>query len=300
VSAAVGDQQGRLHLLTLTLTAGVVVSYSPAPVLAEDATVSRRYVRLPLTDGIGTVLVTAAPERLRIRVDAAGSAAILPPLVVAPSGEAADTVPALHVAVTYPASCRRFRGKADVPRLVHEATRDAGLSRPDVTAVRLLWCRQDGSRGEEALAVSTRRGPDIQCYELAAEGPGRIYETSWRCWPVPRGTGATTPFLAPALPVPDPQVKDLPVTVNAPGAALAEFQATPGGPPMAARAPVAPDGYGRFVVTGTRTEARDLLEREGVIMFLDGRGHPVSVLLVSARHPSDVWEEAAERPVVGP
>jgi len=69
---------------------------------------------------------------------------------------------------------------------------------------------------------------------------------------------------------------------------------------MAARARIAPDGYGRFVVTGARTEPRDLLEREGVIMFLDGRGHPLSVLLVSARHPADAWEEATAGPVVDP
>ena len=300
VSAAIRDEQGRLHLLTVTLTAGVAVSYSPAPVLADDASVARRYVRMPLTDGVGAALVSAAPDRLRMRVDSAGGAAILRPLVVPPLYVAADVVPPLQAPVTRAASCRGAREVEDVPRIVEEATREAGLSGSDVTSVRMLWCRREGARGEAALALGARQGPDIQCYQLDETAPDDSYETARQCWPVPRGAGTSTPFLAPALPVPGSQGNDLPVTVHAPGAAFAELQAAPAGSPTVARARVDPDGYGRFVATGMPAAPRDVLAREGAITLLDRSRHMISILLVSRQHPSDVWGEAANGSVREP
>ena len=255
---------------------------------------------MPLTDGVGAALVSAAPDRLRMRVDSAGGAAILRPLVVPPLYVAADVVPPLQAPVTRAASCRGAREVEDVPRIVEEATREAGLSGSDVTSVRMLWCRREGARGEAALALGARQGPDIQCYQLDETAPDDSYETARQCWPVPRGAGTSTPFLAPALPVPGSQGNDLPVTVHAPGAAFAELQAAPAGSPTVARARVDPDGYGRFVATGMPAAPRDVLAREGAITLLDRSRRMISILLVSRQHPSDVWGEAANGSVGSP
>ena len=297
VSAAVRDERGRVHVLTITLTAGVAVSYSPAPVLADDGSASRRYFRLPLTDGVGAALVTADPDRVRMRVDSAGSTAIVPPLVVAPPDQLPGTVAALPVPITRPASCASSPQAADVPRMVHEATRDAGLSGSDLTSVRLLWCRHDSIAGEAALALTARSGPDIQCYELGEEASDGLRSTAWQCWPVPRGTGSTAPFLAPDTALGSSPADVLALTAFAPGASTADVSAGP----LGSLPPGAREGGRRrlravspYPSPPARSRAFSSARVSSSSATREARRR--TVLAVRSRQPSDVWGEGADGP----
>jgi hypothetical protein len=297
VSAAVADEQGGLHLLAVTLTSGITVAYSPAPLLSDDATVSRRYLRLPLTDGIGTALVPARPDRLRIRVDGTGFESIVAPLTVARAAPAPDTEAAMRAPVTTTGSCQRSPQLGDVQNLVREATGDAGLAGTDVTGIRLLWCRQYGSRGEAAVALTAGHGPDIQCYESGETASDGLRTTSSQCWPVPRGTGATAPFLAPDLSSSSGPSGVLDLTVFAPGSTSADVRAGPLASPPLAAGPVAADGYVRFAVPLRARMSAEVFEREGIVVVRDGRGEANAILPARSRHLFDAWGEGSDGPL---
>jgi hypothetical protein len=178
-----------------------------------------------------------------------------------------------------------------VPQLVREATGDAGLAGSELTKVHLLWCRQDGPEGEAAVALAAVRGPDIQCYESIDRTAGGMPVTSSRCWPVPRGTGATAPFLAPDVTFGSPRPDVLGLTVHAPGASTAEVLPGPPGSVPLARTRVGADGYVRLAVPLTASTSGSVLDRESLVVLRDTRGHALDVLPVRSRHVSDVWGE---------
>jgi len=232
-----------------------------------------------------------------MRIDGAGFEAIVAPLVVPPASGRDEPAPALPAPVPRAASCEGSPQAGDVPDLVSEATRDAGLTVADLTTVRLLWCRQDGSRGEAAVALTAGHGPDIQCYESGETASDGLRTTSSQCWPVPRGTSATAPFLAPDLSSGSAPSGVLDLTVFAPGSASADVRAGPlGSPPLAAR-PVAADGYVRFVLPLRARASAEVFESEGIVVVRDGGGEANAVLPVRSRHLFDVWGEGIDGPV---
>jgi hypothetical protein len=199
--------------------------------------------------------------------------------------------------VTSTPSCQRSPQLDDVPDLVGEATGEAGLAGTDITAVRVLWCRQKGREGETAIALTTRRGPDIQCYEAVEETAGGARRTGSQCWPVARGTGATAPFLAPDA-APDGSGEILALTAFAPGASTLELHVgAPDSAPLA-RASVAADGYARMDIRTRAATPRDYLESQAYVSLLDRRGGAVDFVEVSSRSRVDVWGEGTDGPVV--
>jgi hypothetical protein len=292
LSAAVRDDAGLVHLVVVTLSRGISAAYSPAPQVSDEASVSREYRAFPLEDGVGTTVARGEPRRFALRLQVGTSTTI--------SGfdvGASDLTPPsqrstpLPVSVQRAPSCTHLAVADDTPALVDQALGQAGLAAAEVTGLRQLWCRRTGYVAALALTVTATHGPDVQCYEAAVRTDAGL-GFDRQCWPVPRGRGASAPFVAPADP--DEGTTSRPeFAVWAPGARRLEVRSPLRADRLVAGALVAGDGYGHVTVP-----VADLSSDSLELVLRDVRGREIARLPAQDVH-GDAWGDAADGPVLG-
>ncbi len=291
LQAAVRRDDGVLHLVVVTLSAGPRVQYSSRPLIDARGAVRREFVDVPLEAGVGTASWAGTAPAFTVQVRAGSNRPETAALPVLDVGEDAENGPGVRPArQTVPSSCsgRAFDSlRLNLPNYAAHLARTAGHEPGDVSEVTVAWCRSIGRSRVMVVGVTLTDGTALQTVEQEwAEADGTSTGSDSSGYPVPRGRAGTYPTYATLSSVYiAPETAGATVLLSAPGGATAELV--------------------RRSAAGTTVVARARLDADGVAVTtatagLGSRHDPDDTLSVVVRDRAGRETERADAPTEDP
>ncbi len=301
LSAVLGGSDGRVRAVVVTVSSGVTAAFSPRPRINVDGVVTRRYTRVALHNGVGTLAWRGSASGAVMRVQFPS----LPPSF----GRAQlinwqDRLSRAPLRSVVGASCRggTFAGlRRNLDNVAEAAAAEAGRGADEVERVQAIGCRRVGNHAVMIIGMRLVDGTALQTELEQITRRHGLSQPRREVRAVPRGRDVTYPrFVRLSLADDLPPVARQTILFSAPGGATAELlvRFALGGSEVVATARLSADGIGRAT---TPVPLDEVLGREGnrlLVVVRDAAGRDLERVPAPGGH--ELRSETLDGPVDPP